>query len=363
MPGRALWLCLLAAACVPPKPAAQEVSVPPPEQRAEVAPTAFTLEVSAQHVRLDGDLVETFNAEAGDYPLLYKLRERLEQRRGSGVHGEYTLSIAPSVPGWKWKSAFRTAAFAGFASSRLAGAEGDFVLAALVPRAPGKEHVPEPRTSVVLMMYPDRLMVTSFSEGVRILPPTTTKLDELSSAIAGICPRGVVRCIDQALLYSVDELPFSEVAAALGALAPKANDARVVLAFVPPSEDLAKKYFDPSVKRLRVTPDMVSGRLAPEVIQKTMRDSYSKFRACYEDGLTRDPTLVGSVVVRFVIQRDGSVGSLELVRSEPGEGAGTTLADEKMLDCILAEYANLSFQPPEGGLVSVVYPIRFSPEE
>jgi hypothetical protein len=100
-------------------------------------------------------------------------------------------------------------------------------------------------------------------------------------------------------------------------------------------------------------PDGVSGRLAPEEIQEIMRSNYSEFRACYEEGLARNRNLEGQVSVRFVIERDGSVTHVLVVY--------LTLPDCKVVSCLRAAYPKIKFPPPQGGIVTVVYPIMFEP--
>jgi len=41
-------------------------------------------------------------------------------------------------------------------------------------------------------------------------------------------------------------------------------------------------------------------RLEPALIQAIVRAAYGEFRACYEQGLARDPTLQGRVVTKPV---------------------------------------------------------------
>jgi hypothetical protein len=94
-----------------------------------------------------------------------------------------------------------------------------------------------------------------------------------------------------------------------------------------------------------------ASRLAPEVIQHVVRDSFTKIRACYEKGLGRDPKLHGKVKVRFTIEPSGSVSS--------AEDNGSTLPDADVVTCILAVYRRLSFPQPDGGKITVVYPINF----
>jgi hypothetical protein len=97
----------------------------------------------------------------------------------------------------------------------------------------------------------------------------------------------------------------------------------------------------------------VSGRLPPEVIQRIVRQNYGRFRLCYENGLRNNPNLQGRVSVRFVIGRDGSVSNVG--------NAGSDLPDPAVVSCVTRAYYGLSFPQPEGGIVTVVYPIMFSP--
>ncbi len=97
----------------------------------------------------------------------------------------------------------------------------------------------------------------------------------------------------------------------------------------------------------------LSGRLPPEVIQRIVRQNYGRFRFCYEQGLAQNPNLEGRVVVRFVIGREGAVTSVQ--------GGGSDLPDKRVNNCILQSFYGLSFPAPEGGLVTVSYPIALSP--
>ncbi|MBN2193365.1 MAG: AgmX/PglI C-terminal domain-containing protein [Polyangiaceae bacterium] len=105
--------------------------------------------------------------------------------------------------------------------------------------------------------------------------------------------------------------------------------------------------------QLRIGSTSVSGRLPPEVIQRIVRQNYGRFRMCYEQGLARNPNLEGRVSVRFVIGRDGSVSNVS-------QGA-SDLPDSGVVSCVLSAYYGLSFPQPEGGIVTVVYPIMFAP--
>jgi hypothetical protein len=74
---------------------------------------------------------------------------------------------------------------------------------------------------------------------------------------------------------------------------------------------------------------------------------------CYERGLGRNPNLEGRVAARFVIGRDGSFSNVS--------NGGSDLPDSGVVSCIVSAFYGLSFPPPEGGIVTVVYPIALSP--
>jgi hypothetical protein len=99
----------------------------------------------------------------------------------------------------------------------------------------------------------------------------------------------------------------------------------------------------------------VNGYLEPTLIQKIVRQSNGRYRACYEAGLGRDAKLAGRVAVRFVIGRDGRVVSTA--------DADSNLPDRVAVACVIAAFGTLQFPPPSGGEVTVVYPIMFSPEQ
>ncbi len=97
----------------------------------------------------------------------------------------------------------------------------------------------------------------------------------------------------------------------------------------------------------------VSGRLPPDVIQRVVRQNFGRFRLCYENGLRGNPNLQGRVAVRFIINRDGSVMS--------AENGGSDMPDSGVISCVTRAFYGLSFPQPESGIVTVSYPIAFSP--
>ncbi|MDI1477033.1 AgmX/PglI C-terminal domain-containing protein [Polyangium sp. y55x31] len=97
----------------------------------------------------------------------------------------------------------------------------------------------------------------------------------------------------------------------------------------------------------------LSGRLPPEVVRRIIRQNFGRFRLCYENGLRRNPNLQGRVAVRFVIGADGAVSNV-------GNG-GSDMPDGGVVSCIVHAFEGLSFPRPDGGIVTVVYPLMFAP--
>jgi hypothetical protein len=98
----------------------------------------------------------------------------------------------------------------------------------------------------------------------------------------------------------------------------------------------------------------VVGQLPPEVIQRIVRQNFGRFKLCYSEGLRKDGHLAGKVSVKFVIDATGAVSSVQ-------REATTTMPDATVVDCIVRGFGNLSFPQPEGGIVTVIYPINFAP--
>jgi hypothetical protein len=105
--------------------------------------------------------------------------------------------------------------------------------------------------------------------------------------------------------------------------------------------------------QVRMGATQVNGRLPPEVIQRIVRQNFGRFRLCYENGLRNNPNLQGRVSVRFVIGRDGAVSNV-------GNG-GSDMPDSAVVSCTVRAFYGLSFPQPEGGIVTVTYPIIFTP--
>jgi hypothetical protein len=99
-------------------------------------------------------------------------------------------------------------------------------------------------------------------------------------------------------------------------------------------------------------PSEPEGRLPPEVVQRVIRSARGKVKACYAKALQRQPDLQGRVTVRFLIARSGRVTKTD---------ACAQIADGVLSDCVRHVFDTLVFPAPEGGVVTVRYPVVFSP--
>jgi hypothetical protein len=110
----------------------------------------------------------------------------------------------------------------------------------------------------------------------------------------------------------------------------------------------------PLVPRLRTGDFTVNGGLAPEVIQRIVRQHFGSIRLCYEEALALDVAAEGKLTVSFVIETDGSVKDMK---------TETDLKDSKLVECARKVFERLDFPKPEGGIVDVRFPLLFSAPE
>jgi hypothetical protein len=110
------------------------------------------------------------------------------------------------------------------------------------------------------------------------------------------------------------------------------------------------------VKHIDIRTPEVSGNghLPPEVIQRVVRQNEGRFRFCFQNGLKANPNLNGRVAVKFVIDRHGQVAI--------ATDGGSDLPDAAVRQCVISSFTALSFPENDSGMVTVTYPIVFSPE-
>ncbi|MGE4130374.1 MAG: AgmX/PglI C-terminal domain-containing protein [Bdellovibrionales bacterium] len=89
-------------------------------------------------------------------------------------------------------------------------------------------------------------------------------------------------------------------------------------------------------------------------IQATIMRYLSQVRACYEEGLKRDQSLIGQVTMNFEINGTGNLNFARVGRS--------SLNDRPVESCISMKMMNWKFPEPRGGVnVKVSYPFMLRP--
>ncbi len=95
-----------------------------------------------------------------------------------------------------------------------------------------------------------------------------------------------------------------------------------------------------------------AGKLAPEVVQRVVHENAAGFQQCYEDAAKKDPNVHGRTSTRVIIDPTGHVS----VSSDLGsEGP----LPPEVGKCVAERFEKLVFPAPEGGTVTVVYPLLF----
>jgi hypothetical protein len=93
-------------------------------------------------------------------------------------------------------------------------------------------------------------------------------------------------------------------------------------------------------------------------IRAAVQDRTPEIKECYDGWLALNPELEGSLIVSFGIVS----GEDELAHIEDVGLASSELNHEFMQGCVLNVFEELAFQPPEGGSITVTYPLLFSSE-
>jgi hypothetical protein len=330
-------------------------------------------------VLIDGQIVGDARAIAavgrphrvdGLFAALTSTREKWKSSHsGAPFPGVVLLSFDPGDSTALVKSVFQTAAFAGYPNAELAvrTASGDVAalpVSAEVPGPPGTSVAPDHRDGLVVLV--GRSLIVSWEKAGAVV--STTDLGALADLPTRAQKewnehgehRGAREpARDRAVVYFDNGAPYAELANVLDALVGVARSTNTGGDPLPAFDvTLSIAEQPPPVAPLAAGTKGAAGggggkgRLAPEVIQRTVRSHFGEYRACYETGLRRHPNLGGKVSIRFVIDPRGGVSE--------ADDAGSTLPDPQTVACILDAFRQLSFPAPEGGIVTVVYPINFN---
>ncbi len=114
-----------------------------------------------------------------------------------------------------------------------------------------------------------------------------------------------------------------------------------------------------------------------DYIRSRIREDYIPLaKDCYEKGLKKNPKLEGKLTASFRIVGNKNVGGIidwvdinnDTTTDSQGGSAGglparRPLSDKDVVDCLEQSLYSVSFQaPPNDGVVTVTYPLTFSPD-
>jgi hypothetical protein len=109
----------------------------------------------------------------------------------------------------------------------------------------------------------------------------------------------------------------------------------------------------PKKQRVRLGKPTSSGVADLPKITEVVSARRAKLEACYEEALSRVPSLAGPLVVRFSLQQDGNVSN--------AMSGSANFADKTCADCMIEVFKNSSYPPPLGGGATVFYPLTLEP--
>ncbi|HEY4117311.1 MAG TPA: AgmX/PglI C-terminal domain-containing protein [Byssovorax sp.] len=359
---------------------------------------APTIAIERGRVLVDGAVVGDARAiEAagrmqkvdGEFEALRLKREAWKAAHaGAPFPGAAVLELRRDTSARVVKSLFQTAAFAGYPNLSFAVVTGAPPVVARVEvdaEVPAPPDGREQERALGVRIAPSAPVTLSWTQGGALVSQVDVPLaDAFDRSGAAVRAPGLASKVssewaaqgqhrdpsdaklDRAVIEVDDAVPLGDLVAVLDALhgtkRALAGGARPMPAFAvtlsprsatPPPEE-AKPPPRAGGPKIAVGSVTAAGRLPPEVVQRIVRKNFRAFTACYASGLERRADLAGRVVIRFVIGKDGKI-------SQAGDAEATTLKDAKAHGCILAAFSRLEFPPPEGGTVTVTYPLEFSP--
>jgi hypothetical protein len=127
----------------------------------------------------------------------------------------------------------------------------------------------------------------------------------------------------------------------------------------------------PAAKGAYVLPDVPSWPegstdggpgIDPKYIREHVQNEFFPLALkCYEDLSKRVPDAGGSAVLAFDIVGNPNIGGIV---EQVDVLNKSTLRDPEFIDCMRQSFLSVTFPPPESGtMVTVEYPILFSPDE
>jgi hypothetical protein len=98
---------------------------------------------------------------------------------------------------------------------------------------------------------------------------------------------------------------------------------------------------------------IILGALGSDIVTRIVVTHTAQLRYCYQKALRKNPALYGTVVEKFVVNKEGAVSSAVAKR--------TTMEDVAMQECIDGRFMRMRFPKPKGGGIAIVsYPLTLS---
>lgn len=272
--------------------------------------------------------------------------------------GVASLVVAPGTSGRAFASVFQTIAFAGFPKIHVAVSGRYYPTWAQVPGPPcGTPENPCPSGPPQSVLH-----VQVDEQGWRLRIPREdgpidangegprSSVESFRAVVPGLASTAGIGAIT---FHVAQDVSFSRLAPFLAEVVDLSERASLTRGVTVSVQEIDIVQASRSPTPIAAEGTVATGRLAPEIIQKVVRANFGEFRKCYERAIVRDPNAEGKAATRLVIGRDGTVSD-----------ARTTLSGNlppEVGTCMEAAFRHLTFDAPSGGIVTVTYPIVFSP--
>ncbi|MES2642899.1 MAG: AgmX/PglI C-terminal domain-containing protein [Myxococcota bacterium] len=122
----------------------------------------------------------------------------------------------------------------------------------------------------------------------------------------------------------------------------------------PPSGEPEMARASGETRAMEFGEPVILGALDQTSLERVLQRDATQLSLCYERALKTNPALAGTVVVKVVIAKDGTVFSRSTKHS--------TLGDASVESCLHERFDSMQFpEPPGGGIVIASYPLIFAP--
>lgn len=96
-----------------------------------------------------------------------------------------------------------------------------------------------------------------------------------------------------------------------------------------------------------------------DYVRAAVKDIVPLVAECYDRAIERDANIAGTIVVKFTIVGEPSVGGI--IDNSAIDADATTIRDPQMQECVQETMHAIQIDPPaHGGQIAVTYPFAFS---